>query len=131
MNNAIYVDRSVGDEARRRRLFDGQLVAYSPRASSLALADFTRQMVEGAFAPLDPRTAQHAMDVERFAAVLGELKPAFIHHPAPKRLVQVLLASGVTRFSIDFRTIHLDDVVHRYDDGTGTRGDAVYHAVGT
>jgi hypothetical protein len=92
MNNAIYLDPRVDDDERRRRLFDGQLVVYSPRPSSLALTDFARRMLEQAFAPLDPRTAQHAMDVERYATILSELKPAFIHHPESKRLVQALLA---------------------------------------
>jgi hypothetical protein len=92
MNNAIYLDPRVDDDERRRLLFDGQLVVYSPRPSSLALADFARRMLAQAFAPLDPRTAQHAMDVARYAAILSELKPAFIHHPESKRLVQAVLA---------------------------------------
>jgi len=49
-------------------------------------------MAEEAFAPLDPRQAQHHLPVERFAAILAELKPKFIHHPKSKQLIQALLA---------------------------------------
>jgi len=37
------------------------------------------------FGDLDPRTAQDRMEVERYADLLGKLKPAFIHHSESKR----------------------------------------------
>jgi len=91
MNNAFYHDPSISDDERRKLLYGGQLVVYSPRASSLSLCAFARQMIEEAFAPLDPRTAQHEMGVEQYAELLARLKPAFIHHPESKRLVRELL----------------------------------------
>ncbi len=48
-------------------------------------------MAEAAFAPLDPRFAQHEMAVEDYVAVLSDLKPAFIHHPRSKQLIQAIL----------------------------------------
>ena len=33
------------------------------------------------FAPHDPQKAQYHLPVERFAGILAELKPKFIHHP--------------------------------------------------
>lgn len=92
MNNAIYLDPPFSDDERRRRLYEGQLFVYSPRRSALAFTTFAKGLIEEAFAPFDPRTAQHEMDVERYAAILNKLKPAFIHHPESKRLVQELLA---------------------------------------
>jgi hypothetical protein len=90
--NTVFFDPAVSDDIRRKRLYEGQLFAYGPRRSSIALCDFARQMAEEAFAPLDPRQAQHHLPVERFAAVLAELKPKFIHHPKSKQLIQALLS---------------------------------------
>ena len=92
MNNAIYLDPPYSDDERRRRLYEGQLIVYSPRPSSLAFTAFAKGMIEEAFAPFDPRTAQHEMEVDRYAAILNKVKPAFIHHPESKRLVQNLLS---------------------------------------
>jgi hypothetical protein len=35
--NTVYVDSTVTDEERRRRLYEGQLFVFSPRPSSVAL----------------------------------------------------------------------------------------------
>jgi hypothetical protein len=85
MNNTVYYDADVSDDIRRHRLYDGQLFVYSPRPSILAFASFARSMIEDAFGGRDPRTAQCDMEVERYADLLGKLKPAFIHHPESKR----------------------------------------------
>jgi hypothetical protein len=50
-------------------------------------------MIEDAFGGLDPRSAQENMLVDEYAALLGKLKPAFIHHPESKRHIQKLLSS--------------------------------------
>ena len=76
-----YFDAPCSDDERRGRLFNGQLFLFSPRPSVTALREFARRMVEEAFAPLDPRTAQFHMPVEQYVAILARLKPAFIHHP--------------------------------------------------
>lgn len=91
MNNTVYYDAAVSDDVRRQMLFDGQLFAYSPRPSSLAFITHARQMIEEAFAPLNPELAQYEMSVERYAEILGKLKPAFIHHPESKRHLGNLL----------------------------------------
>ena len=86
--HSIYVDAEFGDDERRQKLYDGDLFVYSPRPSTLALTEFAGEMARQAFAPLDPETAQYEMAVEDYAALLAELKPAFIHHPESKRLIQ-------------------------------------------
>jgi hypothetical protein len=90
--NSIFLDSAASDEIRRQRVYEGQLFVYGPRPSSLALCNFAREMAEEAFKPLDPREAQHDLPVERFAAILAELKPKFIHHPKSKQLIQALLS---------------------------------------
>jgi hypothetical protein len=89
--NSIFVDWSGTDNQRRELLFRGQLLLYSPTPSSLELVKFARKMTEEAFYPLDPETAQFHMPVEKYAAVLAELKPKFIHAPESKRLLAGLL----------------------------------------
>ena len=92
MNNTIYYDAQLTDDERRKLIFEGQLVAYSPREHSLALVGHARKLIEEAFAPLDPETAQYHLPVEQYAEVLGKLKPHFIHHPDSKKHLRALLA---------------------------------------
>jgi hypothetical protein len=92
MNNAVYFDPPFDDEERRQKLYEGQLFVYSPRPSSLAFCELARRLIAEAFAPLDPLTAQHELPVDRFAEILGKLKPAFIHHEESKRHLRALLA---------------------------------------
>ena len=92
MNNTVFYDLNVSDDVRRQRLYDGQLFVYSTRQSVLDLVNFARSMVEDAFGGLDPRTAQKTMEVERYAGLLGKLKPEFIHHPESKRYLKRILA---------------------------------------
>jgi hypothetical protein len=89
--NAIFLDSPVTDDKRRELLYQGQLLIYSPSPSSLGLCAFAREMVKEAFHPHDPETAQEYFPVERYAAILAELKPKFIHHPRCKEFLQGIL----------------------------------------
>lgn len=97
--NSIIIDAPISEEKKRELLYRGQLLVYSPTASSLALVDFARKMVEAAFHPLDPETAQFHMPVEKYAAILAELKPKFIHAPESKKCIQGML--GDLGFSLE------------------------------
>lgn len=89
--NSVWIDPKRDDDFRRGVLYDGQLVILSPSASGLALCDFARELAEEAFAPHDPRFAQHEMPVEQFVTILADLKPRFIHHPRAKVLIRDFL----------------------------------------
>jgi len=89
--HAIHVDSTRHDDARRDRLYDGDLFLYSPRPSTRALIEFAAAMARDAFGSLDPETAQYEMPVEAYAALLADLKPRFIHHPESKRLIIEML----------------------------------------
>jgi hypothetical protein len=102
--NTVFFDPDVSDDARRKLLYEGQLIVHRPKPSSLALCEFAREMAEKAFAPLDPRQAQHHLPIERFAAILAELKPQFIHHPRSKQLIQQLLSE----IGCDLEKTHFD-----------------------
>ena len=88
---AIYFDGDLTDDQRRSALYDGALLLFSPRATTRALCEFSREMIDAAFAPLVPEHAHDEIPVERYAQILAELKPAFIHHPESKRLIRELL----------------------------------------
>ncbi len=87
----IYFDTHLDEQERRHRLFAGDVFVFSPRPSTLALADFARTLVEDAFRPLAPERAQFELPVERFVEIVAPLKPRFIHHPKTGALVRALL----------------------------------------
>jgi hypothetical protein len=87
----VLVDSAASDRDRRKALFQGDLLVYSPKPSSLALADLARDALVEAFAPYDPREAQFHFAVDDYAAILGRVKPAFIHDPRSKKLIASLM----------------------------------------
>lgn len=88
----VHYDSLFSDEERRAAIYAGDLFVYRPTPSSLAMVEFARQMAIEAFAPFDPEQAQFELPVQRYAEILGKLKPAFIHHPRCKELVPAILA---------------------------------------
>lgn len=101
---SVFFDAAFDEETRRQQLYQGNLFTYSPRASTRALIDFARDMIEQAFAPRNPQTAQFEMSVEEFAAVLSELKPRFIHHPRSKELLREIMSE----FGCDLSRTYFD-----------------------
>ena len=89
--NAVFVDPMVNDDRRRQFLFEGQLLVYSPRPSSLAFIEWARELIREAFGTHDPLTAQHHLTVDEYIEILTLLKPKFINHPTSKQLLQKLL----------------------------------------
>lgn len=90
--NSIFFDAKVSDEVRRQHLYNGQIFVYSACPSAIAMSKFAREMIEEAFAPLDPRKAQYSLPVEEYAAILAKLKPAFTHHPKSKQFLLLILS---------------------------------------
>lgn len=91
LNNTVYFDSDLGDDERRRLLYQGQIFMFSPTPATLALKDFAYEMITQAFAPHDPLTAQYDMPVERFVEIFGPLKPTFMHHPRTRELLRRIL----------------------------------------
>jgi hypothetical protein len=89
--NSVFFDSTLPDDARRKALYDGQLFVYSPTPRSRELCQLAHSLSLEAFAPLDPKEAQHKLPVEKYAAILQSLKPKFIHHPRAKECIPVLL----------------------------------------
>ncbi len=88
----VHVESTASDAERRAALYRGDLFVFTPRPAAVALADLARAALEEAFAPYDPREAQHHYSVDDFAAILGRVKPAFIHDPRCKQLIGELMS---------------------------------------
>jgi hypothetical protein len=89
----IHVDTTLPDEARRERLFAGDLFHFAASPSVEALCVFADSQIAAAFAGHDPLVAQFAMTVEAFVAIAGQLKRTFTNHEETRRLVQAVLAA--------------------------------------
>jgi len=88
----IYMDSKMDDDKRRQKLYDGSIFVYSPAASALKLCRLAQELIEAAFAPLNPLKLHESLPAEDCAAVLAHLKPEFIHHPKAKQYIRELLA---------------------------------------
>ena len=65
---AIYLDRRIDDDQRRRMLYNGDLFVYSPNEHSMALVEVARKLIAEAFPGMDPARAQHQyQDVREYA----------------------------------------------------------------
>jgi hypothetical protein len=91
--STIYIDRRVSDDARRHSLYSGDLYAHSGNSGSESLCALARELSEKAFAPHNPEVAQESMPVEEYVAILGDLKPTFIHHPTAKVAIPEMLSA--------------------------------------
>ena len=49
--DTVYYDPPFSDERRREELYQGQLLVYSPRKSTLAFIEFARKLIKEAFVP--------------------------------------------------------------------------------
>ena len=87
----IFVDSKMNDDARRQELYGGAIFVHSPCSGALKLCELARQLVEEAFAPMDPRTAHESLPADRCSQMLAVVKPKFIHHPRAKRHIQEML----------------------------------------
>ena len=86
------------------QFFQGDIFVYSPSAETARLVKHARDMIDDAFAPQDPCQAQHHMAAVDFAALLSSLKPAFMHHPDVKCMVQDMLCE----FGCDLSQTYFD-----------------------
>lgn len=88
----LFIDAKIDDDDRRKLLYEGAVFVHSPRAGALKLCELARELVEEAFAPIDPRKVQNDVSAEQTAQILAVLKPKFIHHPKAKEYIQEMLA---------------------------------------
>jgi hypothetical protein len=100
----VYVNDRRSDDERRAAVFAGDLFVYTPRATTEALVDLARELLEPAFAPHHPVEAQYELPVEKYAEIYAAVKQSFIHHPLAPRLIRDLLDD----FGCDTHRVHQD-----------------------
>lgn len=88
---SVFIDPAIPDEARRSRLFAGDIFILSPTAGTRALIGLGRAMLEEAFAPHSPIEVHESKTPEEVASILGRVKPQFIHHPECKRIIPQIM----------------------------------------
>lgn len=88
MLDTVLFDFQLSEPLRRQQLYSGRLFVFSPRASTIALCEFARSMIEEAFGLRDPRTGQSLIVVEEFVSICAPLKPRFIHDPRTLELIR-------------------------------------------
>ena len=84
----LLVNPTLSDDARRRALFDGDLIFYIASAASVALCEHAVTMIKEAFAPHDPEHAQEVLPVEKFVEIVGPLKSRFTNDQRTKELLR-------------------------------------------
>jgi len=104
MMDTVLFDAPVTDDERRAGQYAGRIYVCSATPESRAFIAFTAELVREAFHPLDPERAQYELSVERYAEILGALKPRFIHHPESKRHLAAVLAS----YGCDLDQVYFD-----------------------
>jgi len=102
--SAILFDSKMGDELRRVRVFDGDLLLFSATAGTKELVEFARRTIQESIPKVDPQTAQSTMAVEDFVAIVAPLKTKFTNHQHTKVLVQGLLKE----FGCDLEKTYFD-----------------------
>lgn len=90
--NILLLDSAHSDDERRKNLYKGHIYLYSPRPAVMELVTLARQMIEEAFHPRNPETAQYEMDVKEFEALLNQLKPRFVRSEEGKAIMKRILA---------------------------------------
>ena len=71
--NSIFFNSTLTDQDRRRRLYEGELFVFSPLPSSLALCEFARDLIQEAFARLDPQEAEYKLPTREYI----DIRPSF------------------------------------------------------
>lgn len=89
---SVTVGLSGDVDAEERRIYRGQLNLLAPTPASIALCDHARGMIEEAFAPYEPRTAQQHLGVDEFVQRAAKVKPRFIHDQRTRELQKAYLA---------------------------------------
>ena len=102
--SALFIDAILDDDARRNRLYAGDIFTFSASKNTLALVALARSMLEQALAPHDPRQIHHHKTAEEVAEILAKVKPAFIHHPECKRLIPLIMQER----GIDLEKLYFD-----------------------
>jgi hypothetical protein len=100
----IVLNHPLDCDQRRRLVFEGQLLLYTRRAATAALADHAIGMISKLLSAEDPEHAQFGLPVEQFIERVGPLKTRFTNDLRTKELVREVL----TAFGCDLESTYFD-----------------------
>lgn len=87
----LYLQPKITDDAKRKHIYDGSIIVFSPSPSTIALCEYAKKMIQNAFNGSDPQKAQFTMEVEDFVSIAGPLKSKFTNDDQTKILLKNLL----------------------------------------
>jgi hypothetical protein len=100
----IVLNHPLDCDERRRLVFEGQLLLYTRRAATAALADHAIGMISQMLSAEDPERAQFSLPVEQFIERVGPLKTRFTNDLRTKELVRDVLSD----FGCDLGSTYFD-----------------------
>jgi hypothetical protein len=87
----VLLDLKLPDDQRRERIFNGNILLFSARPSTIALCNYAQAMIRETYGSEDPQRAQFSMKVEEFVARTSPLKTRFTNDQHTKKLIQQIL----------------------------------------
>jgi hypothetical protein len=79
--STVYVDPAFPSDRMMNEIYQGAIVVREHSAATENFAAHAREQIEAAFDGMDPRRAQHQLEVESFVDRFAPLKSSFIHDP--------------------------------------------------
>jgi hypothetical protein len=91
----VYVNRALDEPTRRSSIYSGDIHLLTGVDQSMALVDWARELISGAFGERDPERAQFELELDDFIARVGPLKSRFTNDEHTKQLVRdLVIATG-------------------------------------
>lgn len=84
----IYLNQTLADSERRRRLFEGDIFVLSGLRTCAAICDHAMETLRAGFATRSPETAFRDLPVEEFARIAASVKSRFTNGLRSKELLR-------------------------------------------
>ena len=97
--NTVYFDIAASERVRLDRLYQGQLLIFSPCSSSVAFRDFCREIIETGLGKIAPQKAHYHLAEKDYLAQESAYRSAITNHPETPHLIRAILAE----FSCDLQ----------------------------
>jgi hypothetical protein len=89
--STVYVDPAFGSDRMMQEIYQGAIVVREHSPATKEFAAHARGAIEAAFDGMDPRRAQHQLEVESFVDRFAPLKSSFIHNPRSRDAMRGIL----------------------------------------
>ncbi len=89
--STLFVDPEFDANRMMQEIYDGAVVVREHSRATEEFAAHARRAIEAAFEGMDPRRAQHQLEVEGFVDRFAPLKSSFIHDPRSRDAMRGIL----------------------------------------